>query len=199
MRQIIEKSICIGFVALNLFSLLTPQLALNERYINPKGWNLPDPACLALVKAEKMAYPGIPFEITAEIRQAELEQLYYIKNPLFMVGESFRQDLFVKEEVCALTIYRKRDGEILCYRYVRLLEGLVPGSQPEAAKSPPSSMIIDGVQISYVFDLDNDGINESMIHAPYKQAEELRLLISIIKCKLGIAQFVEDRLMPSVR
>jgi len=176
----------IGFLVGGLISLLVPQIGQNEKYINPNGWNLPDSACLALKKTEKATYPGVPIEITVEYRLAQIEPVYYINNPLFTVGGSYYPNILVREAVFNLTIYKKEDGEILCYRYMRLLDGLTPESQAEAAKLPPSSLIIDGGSLSFVFDLDNDGIYESLIDAPHSEAEEQRLLISIIKLKLRI-------------
>lgn len=182
----IEKFLCICSIALCLVLPSTSPLAQYKQYINLKGWNLPDPACLPFVRNEKVTYPGVPFDITEEKLDPKPDQLLYINNPLFLVGGSFYPNIFVKEEVLELKIYKTPNGEILCYRYMRIFQGLLPESKPEAAKLPASSMIIDGVQISYIFDLDNDGINESMIDAPAKKAEELKLLISILKSKLGL-------------
>ena len=169
--------------------LLLPvtQTGLTDRFINPNGWNLPDPHRLNFVSVEKVHYPGVSSAIIAELRVFDVNPVepYYIKNPLMTVGGHLHYDIDVREEVVGLTTYKGEDGRILCYRFDRILSGFMPGMEKKAAGIPASSLIIDGGQAVFIFDADNDGINESMILAPFKRAEERELLASLLKCLLG--------------
>ena len=186
MKSLIIRPRKMSLIALGLLLPVT-QTGLSDRFINPNGWNLPDPYRLNLVRVEKVHYPGVSSAIIAELRVFDVNPVepYYIKNPLMTVGGHLHYDIDVREEVVGLATYKGEDGGILCYRFDRILSGFMPGMEKKAAGIPASSLIIDGGQAVFIFDADNDGINESMILAPFRRAEERELLASLLKCLLG--------------
>lgn len=153
-----------------------------------EGWNLPNPSRLILEKVEKKRYPGMSFEIISEHRRAKAGAGYNITNALCTPDGASYPTISIKEKAWSLITYKTPEGEILCYRYYRLLVGPTKKSRAEAEKLHLSLLLADGGLASFVCDLDNDGVIESMIDVPYSDKEEERLLVSILKLKLGIAE-----------
>jgi len=167
-------------------SFFLQQDFLEERFINSKGWNLPVISKLILERIEEKNFPGVPFGLIVEYRQAKAESDYCITNALCTPDGACYPSIPVIERVWSLTTYKTPGGETLCYRYARLLLGPTGKSRVKAEKLHLSLILADGGLASFVCDLDNDGVLESMIDVPYSEKEEERLLISIIKFKLEV-------------
>lgn len=164
----------------------------HERILDPQGWNLPDVKMLTLEKVENRTYPGIPCDIKIEfygyMDRYKAGAGYYILNPPADSNKTIEPSLLMKEKVEGLDIYRSSNGIILCYRYSCITEGLTEESQLKVSRSlirfiPTTTY---GGKIAFIADLNNDGVNESCYRLSGHEVKDEKLLISILKAKLGL-------------
>lgn len=161
----LKMSLCMSltFVVLT-FPLQTDPLN-TDKLLNPSGWNLPDVTKMVLEKVETISLPGIPDNLVAEYWRYRRDSPYRITN------------LWRKEQVLGLTIYKGPSDKILCFRYARVLEGRAKGSTL-------------GILITLNSDLDGDGSYEFEICGGSEGANE-KLLNSILRIKLGLSEETE--------
>ena len=177
------------FIIICLFSnsvCLGCEISLEDRIINPEGWNLPDLSRLEKLSSEKKKFPGIEhiIQIDLYVYDEEVKKaLYSIHNKQIIYNKSSGswsvKNANVVEWVKALVVYKiKESQEILCYTYRCISE-----ETPRPKDYGDFSGVVGGVAgvsvESYIFDFDRDGINESLL--PSCRSKEL--LLSILQYK----------------
>jgi len=150
-----------------------------EEIFNPKGWKLPNKELFELIGIEKLSLPGVPYEITAEQwRPKKISEKLSTNLPLYQETEMSSVGPIIGDEVLFLTVYKTRDGRVICYRCDRVLQ-----FAPE---------LYGNAVVSYACDLDGDGSYESQFPCE-SDSEEAQLLASIARIRLG--QSEEDWLV----
>jgi len=153
-----------------LFALLRLEAAWTEIVLNSKGWNLPDTAKMVLIESKKVDINGIPREIRMEIWMGKDETKYRIRNLLYADMPDLAANHPVLENPLALWVYKAADGTDICYRYTREITD--------------KAGFTYGVVITFICDLDADGVNEFQIEAGI---EPDKMLASILRIKLGLS------------
>jgi hypothetical protein len=161
------------FSIIALFFFILPHLegARAEMVLNPKGWNLPDTKRMIPARVEKLTLADIPFEIRVEVWTGNTETTYQIRNLLYGSLPALTANRPVLENPLDLFIFKTPEGKTLCYRYCRQITD--------------KSGFAYGAVITYICDLDDDGLNEFQMEAGIEPA---KLLTAIIKIKLGLSE-----------
>lgn len=133
-----------------------------------EGLNIPDIRKLVHVRNGTLGIPGIEVEIKTE--RWELPKGSPYRITAFYPWQSGP----VSEEVGWLVIYRAPNDKILCYEYGRFLRDKESGREI-------------GGTLSFIADLDNNGIYESQFDSDGEKNDEL-LIASIVRLKLGISE-----------
>lgn len=165
------KCCLFSILALFFFILLHLEGAWTEYVLNPKGWNLPDTRRMILAKVERLTIADIPFEIRVEVWTENTETIYQIKNLLYGSLPALTANRPVLENPLGLSIFKTPEGKTLCYEYCREITD--------------KSGFTYGAVITYICDLDDDGLNEFQMESG---VEPTKLLTAIIKIKLGLSE-----------
>ena len=170
----------IGILALAAL-MIGPVMPASAQLINHKGWNMPDPANMTLLRVEKFTWPGIPFEIKKEVYCSEVwdpaniekpnKESVRIMNPAKNAEGRPDLDKYIEYRIDFMAIYKDEQGHILLY-YI-LYSG------------------VPGVTDSFICDLDNDSCLESR-YDDISLDDEQNFLASTIKIKLGLSDGSES-------
>lgn len=193
------------FIFLSVFLFTTSviigcDINLKDRIINPKGWNLPDLKRMEKKTTEYKKFTGIESTIQIDFYSYEDEKQYFIYNKYYNKDWVFDPNTDVVEWIGSLTIYRIYESqEILCYEYICIKEQPRPKYKSESKSKSQDKMkypygVVGGVTgpmvLRYIFDIDGDGINESLL--PIGREPE-NLLLSILQYKYEQLQQKKDK------
>lgn len=162
------------YVLFFVFTLFYLEGAWTEIVLNPKGWNLPDTKEMSLSGVESLEIEGIPRGIQVGTWAEKSGTKYRMKNILYGSLPALAANHPVLESPWTLRVYKAADGTHLCCHYARQI-------------TDKAVFSYSGV-ITFICDLNDDGVNEFQMEAG---VEPDKVLASIIRIKLGLSDEAE--------
>ena len=182
----IQRSCVFFLIAFSLAAGIPRTTGGCATIFNPNGWNLPDMGLFELDEIQTVALPGVPYEIMAEKwRPKKGSEKLSTNLPLYQETKMSSAGPITGDEVLFLTVYKTRDGRVICCRCDRVLQ-----FSPE---------LYGLAVVSYICDLDGDGSYESQFPSE-SDSENKAALTSIARIRLGQSEedWLVDKMVRSI-
>ncbi len=159
---------------------------------NPQGWNLPKTSDMRFISRQIKHYSGIAPDIEIEEyreNDRETRDEYFILNNVIKGKKKTDLRSYIREYPLRLKIFRiLGKKEILFYLYDRLAEYMPRSELETTAKG--RAIIANIVPVdwlsSYIVDLNNDGLYETMYDSFFIDMDEEKSLIYVLNIKLDV-------------